>query len=638
MDCLSCHSGEQKPHDEVTRFMYKQARQDGMETIYERFAKQQPQCGFGTLGICCTLCTDGPCQITRKASRGVCGADADLMVARNLLLKCAQGTVANVYHARNVALTLKAVGEGKADYDIADEAKLKRIAGLFGIDGKASSKKLAYELGSFFIQQINSNDYEPLKLTETLALPKRLEVWRKLDILPGGPNSEAATALSKCMTNVNNDPVDLLLHCLRLGIANEYAGLYGITSIQEILTGTASPNIGEVNIGVFDPATVNILAHGHQPLLAIKILEVAASKEYIEKAKKAGASGIKVYGSLCEGQQIFNIAKKYKGVFAGQVGNWIQQEFILATGVVDVMAFDYNCVMPTMADFAAKYHTKMISTDRVIRQRGVERMEYAPDRALVIARDIADKAIEYFGKRPAKTHIPSTKTQAMAGFTTESVVSALGGSVQPLIDAIVSGSIKGVAAVVGCTTVRESQSGRNIKALSEELIKRNILVIGAGCCSSTMQNSHLMLPESAKKAGKKLAGVCESLGIPPCLSYGSCTDIGKIIDTVVAIARTLNVDIPALPVIASAPEYMEQKAVADAFSAVALGITLHLAPAPPVLGSKLVTEVLTETVEGLTGGKVFVDLDPVSTADKMEEVINKKREAMGLKIDKASKK
>ena len=53
MDCMSCHSGEQKPHDEVTRFMYKQARQDGMETIYERFAKQQPQCGFGTLGVCC---------------------------------------------------------------------------------------------------------------------------------------------------------------------------------------------------------------------------------------------------------------------------------------------------------------------------------------------------------------------------------------------------------------------------------------------------------------------------------------------------------------------------------------------------------------------------------------------------------
>src|SRR3989338_9937974 len=571
MDCPSCHSGEQKQHDDITRFIYKQARQDGMETIYERFANQQPQCGFGTLGICGTLCTDGPCQITRKASRGVCGADADLMVARNLLLKCAQGTVANVYHARNVALTLKAVGEGKADYEIKDEAKLKRMGGLFGFDGKLSSKKIAYELGNFFIQQINSNDFEPLKLAEVLALPKRLELWRKLDILPGGPNSEAATALSKCMTNVNNDPVDLLLHCLRLGIANEYAGLYGITSMQEILTGTASPNIGEVNIGAFDPSTVNLLAHGHQPLLAIKVLEVAASKEYIEKARKAGASGIKVYGSLCEGQQILNIAKDYKNVFAGQIGNWIQQEFILATGAVDVMFFDYNCVMPTMVDFAKKYHTKMISTDKVIRQRDVERMEFEPDRAREIAGAIVDKAIEYYAKR-GKVNIPDVKAHAMAGFTTESVVSALGGSVQPLIDAIINGSIKGVAAVVGCTTVREFQSGRHIKVLTEELIKRNILVIGAGCCSSAMQNANLMHPDSAKKASSKLAGVCSALGVPPCLSYGSCTDIGKIIETVTAIAKTLNVDIPMLPVVASAPEYMEQQAVADAFTAVAMGV------------------------------------------------------------------
>ena len=630
MNCMSCQPAEQKVVDDLTRYMYKQARQDGMETIYERFSKQQPQCAFGTLGICCTLCTDGPCQITRKASRGVCGADADLIVARNLTLKCAQGTVANVYHARNVAKTLKAIGEKKSDYDIKDEEKLRRMAGQFGFDGKLSKEQVALKLGDFFIQQINSNDYEPLKLVEVLALPKRLDVWRKLDIVPGGPNSEAATALSKCMTNVNNDPVDLLLHCLRLGIANEYAGLYGITSLQEILMGTASPNIGEVNIGTFDQSTVNILAHGHQPLLAIKVLEIAGSKEYIEKAKKAGAKGIKVYGSLCEGQQIFNIAKDYKNVFSGQIGNWIQQEFILATGAVDVMFFDYNCVMPTMVDFAKKYHTKMISTDKVIRQRDVERMEFEPDRAREIARAIVDKAIEYYTKR-GKVNIPDVKTHAMAGFTTESVVSALGGSVQPLIDAIVNGSIKGVAAVVGCTTVREFQSGRHIKALTEELIKRNILVIGAGCCSSAMQNANLMHPDSAKKAGSKLQGVCSALGVPPCLSYGSCTDIGKIIETVAAIAKTLNVDIPMLPVVASAPEYMEQKAVADAFTAVAMGVTLHLSPAPPVLGSKLVTEVLTDAVEGLTGGKVFVELDPVKTADKMEEVINKKREGLGLK-------
>ena len=623
-----------QPADELSDYMYKVAREDNMETVYERFAKQQPQCAFGAMGVCCTLCTDGPCQITRKAKRGVCGASADLIVARNLLLKCAQGTAANVYHARNVARTLKAVGEGKADYSIKEEGKLKGIASRFGINGNRTLEEVASEFGAFFIDQINSNDYEALKLVRVLAPKKRLAIWEKLGIVPGGPNSEVATALSKAMTNVNNDVVDLLLHCLRLGIANEYAGLFGITTMQEILAGIASPNHGEVNIGILDPEAVNVLMHGHQPLLAIKVLEAARDKKWQERARKAGAkNGLKIYGSLCEGQQIFNIASEYKDVFFGQIGNWIQQELVLATGAVDVLAFDYNCVMPTISEeFAPKYHTKLISTDKTIRQANVERLEFESDNAKEIAEKILERAVEAFGKR-GKVNIPSVKHSAMAGFTTESVVSALGGSVQPLIDAIASGSIKGVAAVVGCTTVREFQSGRHIVGLTKELIKRDILVIGAGCCSSTMQNANLMSPDAVSEAGRNLASVCSSLGVPPCLSYGSCTDIGKIIQTAVALADALGVDVPDLPVVASAPEYMEQKAVADAFTAVAFGLTLHLSPAPPVLGSPTVTKILTQDVESLTGGKVFVELDPVKTADAIEEHICKKRKALGLKVD-----
>ncbi len=609
--------------------MYDATRKDGVSTVYERFAKQQPQCGFGAMGICCTLCADGPCQITRKASHGVCGATADLIVARNLLQKCAQGTVANVYHARNVARTLKAVGEGRSDYEIKDEVKLRNVAGKLGLDISGSTSEIARALGEFFIAQINSNDYEPLRLVEAMAPKKRLEVWRKLDIIPGGPNSEAATLLSKTMTNVNNDVVDLLLHALRLGIANEYAGLFGITTLQEILMGTASITEGEVNIGVLDPETVNIMAHGHQPLLAIKVLEVAGNPELIEEAKRVGAKGIKVYGSLCEGQQLLNISNEYKNVFSGQIGNWIQQEFILATGAVDAMFFDYNCVMPTMVEIAERYHTKLISTDKVIRQAGVERLEFEPDNASNIAEGIVNKAIEAFTHR-GKVNIPALKMTAVAGFTTESVVAALGGSVKPLVDVIVNGSVKGVVAIVGCTTVREFQSGKHITGLVEELIRRDILVIGAGCVSSTLENAGLMQLEASEKAGGGLQKVCQSLGVPPCLSYGSCTDIGKIVDTVAAIAAELDVDISQLPVAVSAPEYLEQKAVADAFTAVAMGLMIHLAPAPPVLGSSLVTKILTQDVEALVGGKVFVELDPIKAADGIEKHILAKREALNI--------
>jgi anaerobic carbon-monoxide dehydrogenase catalytic subunit len=622
-----------QPVDELSMSMYQVTRKDNMETIYERFARQQPQCAFGTLGVCCTLCTDGPCQITRKATRGVCGATADLIVARNLLLKCAQGVVANVYHARNVARTLKAVGEGKADYAVRDETKLRYLAGKVGIDASLPINDIARELGSFYINQINSNDYDEMALVHAFAPAKRLEVWKKLGIIPGGPNSEAATGLSKVMTNVNNDVVDILLHCLRLGIANEYAGLMGITAMQEVLTGTAVPNEGSVNIGILDPNAVNILMHGHQPLLAVKVLELARDPHIQQQARDAGAAnGLKVYGALCEGQQLFNIASQYKDVFFGQIGNWIQQELILATGAVDVMAFDYNCVMPTISEeFAPKYHTKLVSTDKVIRQAGVERLEFEPHKASEIASTILRYGIEAFGKRGA-VNIPPLKQKAVAGFTTESVVNALGGSVQPLIDAIISGQVRGVAAIVGCTTVREFQSGGHITTLAQELIKRNILVLGAGCCSSAMQNAGLMSADAVQLAGSGLASVCSALGTPPCLSYGSCTDIGKIIGTAVAIAETLGVDVSDLPVVASAPEYMEQKAVADAFTAVAFGLALHLSPAPPVLGSPLVTRILTQDVEALVGGRIFVVLDPVEAADAIEAHIVKKRQALGLKV------
>ncbi len=639
MKCGSCDQARagagdvhrNQPVDEMSAYMYKVARRDGMETIYERFAKQQPQCAFGSLGVCCTLCSDGPCQITRKASRGVCGATGDLIVARNLLHKCAQGTAANVYHARNVARTLKAVGEGKADYRVRDEDKLRMFAAKVGIDVHQPIAEIAREFGDFYIRQINSNDYEEMELVKALAPPKRLAVWRKLGIVPGGPNSEIATGLSKTMTNVNNDVTDLLLHCLRMGIANEYAGLLGITSIQEILTGTATPTEGQVNIGVLDRDAVNVIMHGHQPLLAIKVLEVARQKEWQDRARAAGArNGLKIYGSLCEGQQMFNIAAEYKDIFYGQIGNWIQQELVLATGAVDVLAFDYNCIMPTMSEvYAPRYHTKLISTDKVIRQAGVERLEFEPDQAVAIAEKILEHALVAFKQRGA-VNLPPVRYDAMAGFTTESMLGLLGGSLQPLVDLIAKGSVRGVAALVGCTTVREYQSGDHITTLARELIKRNILVIGAGCCSGAMQNDGLMSKDAAQLAGSGLAGVCGALGVPPCLSYGSCTDIGKIIGTAVALGDALGVDLCDLPIVASAPEYMEQKAVADAFTAVAFGLAVHLSPPPPILGSPLVTQILTQDVEPLTGGRVFVQPDAVCAADEIEAHIVAKRSRLGL--------
>ncbi len=622
--------------DDATAFMHKVARDNQLSTVFERHYEQDPQCNFCKAGLSCQLCSDGPCRIRPGAPTGVCGADADLIVARNLLLLTAQGTVANCYHARNVAKTLSMVGLEGSAYRIKDPAKLDHVCETFGITGSSPEEK-ARALGKFVLTEIHKDFDEPLELVEKLAPAKRLELWKKLDILPGGPYAESAVLQCAAMTNVSNDPVDLLIRGLRLGVANEYAGLYVITVLQEILTGTATIAQGKANLGCVTEDTVNLVAHGHQPLLATLVVELAATQEYQNKAVAAGAKGIKVYGSMCEGQQLMNISADLPDrpgngtpIFGGQLGNWIQQELVIATGVIDALFMDYNCSVPTLKQYADRFGTYLVSTDPTVRHRGVDRLEHDPTTAKQVAATLLDKAIERFGRDNRVANIPTEQASPMIGFTTESVVGALGGSIQPLIDQIAGGAIKGIVPIVGCTTAREGHCGFNIRDLAQELIKRDILVIGSGCCSSTLENTHLMDVEAKEQASDGLKGVCNALGVPPCLSYGSCTDIGKIIDTAIAIADTLGCDTSDLPVVVSAPEYLEQKAVADAFTSVAFGFTTHVAPMPMISGSPLVVDVLTRAVEELTGGKLFVSMDAVETADLMEKHILEKRAKLGI--------
>lgn len=613
-----------KPSESCAREMHEVICRDGISNIYDRYASQQPQCGFGTAGICCTLCTHGPCQITRKASKGVCGATADLMVARNLLSKVSIGTAANVYHAKNNARTLVAIGNGLSDYAIKEEEKLRKLAFEVGLDNTGPINNIALKFGEFFLNQINSNDYEPLELVKCFALPQRLEIWKKLDIIPGGPGSELMTSLTKGLTNMDADPIDLMLQALRLGIANEFVGLFGATELQEIIIGTAKPYSGQANIAVIEPGFINLLINGHQPLLSTKVMEISREKEFIDKAKEFGAIGIRFYGCVCEGQSLLNLGHDFIDIYGGPAGNLTHQELILATGAIDVMFFDFNCVKPSLIEVAKAYHTKLISTDKVVRQPDVLRLEFEPNNVNEIAVKILNEAIISFTKRK-ELNIPLNPQKVTAGFTTESILEVLGGSLDPLINLITDGTIKGVCAVVGCNTIREGQSGSMTTKLVEELIKKDILIISAGCTSNPLQNAGLLRLEASDRAGINLGGVCKSLNIPPVLSYGGCNDIGKIIGTVRAIARELKVDISELPIAVSAPEFMEPKAVADAFSAVALGLMIHLAPLPPVLGSPLITKLLTEDIELLTGGKVYIELDPIKAADGIEEHILIKR-------------
>lgn len=622
--------------DPAMREMYQVVHNADMTNVFDRFSQQQPQCRFCVEGLSCQLCANGPCRISPKAPRGVCGVDAHTMVARNFTYRHVTiGTSANIFHAHQAARTLKAAAEHpESRLKIRDVDKLKKYAEMVGLDSGQPVEKLAAEFAQFIIDDIHRPTHEDSILVETFAPTKRKELWRSLGLFPGGGYSEVAFTQTKCMTNLSSDPIDFLLNCVKLGIANEYQGLFILDILQEILMGTQKIDFKKQNMGLLTPDMVNIITNGHMPLLAQVVMDIASTDEWQEKARQIGANGIQILGHVCEGQQLMNYAgTQNMRAYGGQEGEWLSEEYLLATGVVDLFMFDYNCTVPTLPIYAKRFGTKLVSTHPVIKLQGTESVDFIPEKMNEQAEKVLNMALEAFSKRRKENreiYIPPYTSECMIGFSTESIREALGGSFDPLIEQIAKGNIRGIATIVGCTTARYGQGGSNIFKITKGLIENNILVLSGGCTSSVMQYTGLTHPSAAEEAGEGLKAVCKQLGIPPVLSYGACVDIGKMTHTAMELADALNVDTNMLPLVIGAPEYLEQKAVADACTAVALGWLVHVAPVPSVTGSDVVVKTLTETTESLGLGKLMVELDAEKTIQIYVDHIEKKRKELGI--------
>ncbi|MDP4093301.1 MAG: anaerobic carbon-monoxide dehydrogenase catalytic subunit [Bacillota bacterium] len=624
--------------DPAMREMYKVVHDSDMTNVFDRFSKQQPiQCKFCIEGLSCQLCANGPCRISDKVPRGTCGVDAHTMVSRNFMYRHVTiGTSANIFHCHQAARTLKAAGEHpESGLKIRDPEKLKKYADMAGLNANQPIEKLAAEFAQWVIDDIHSPYHIPSKTVQAFAPTKRKELWQRLGLFPGGGYSEVAYAQTRCMTNLTSDPVEFLLNSVRLGIANEYQGLFMLDIIQEILMGTQEIVKKQQNMGLLKENMINVVTNGHMPLLAHVAIDMASSDEWQQKAKAAGADGIQILGHVCEGQQLMN----YEGMhnqkgYGGQEGEWLSQEYLLATGAVDLFMFDYNCTVATMPLYAKRFGTKLLSTHPVIKLQGTEALDFVPEKMNEQASKALNMAIDAFKQRKSenrKTYIPPYKSDCMVGFSTESVRKALGGSFDPLIEQIANGNIRGIATIVGCTTARYGQGGSNIFKITKGLIQNNILVLSGGCTSSVMEYTGLTDPKAADECGEGLKTVCKLLGIPPVLSYGACVDIGKMTHTAMELADALKVDTNKLPLVIGAPEYLEQKAVADACTAVALGWLVHVAPVPSITGSDVVVKTLTETTETLGLGKVVVEMDAEKTVKIYVDHIEKKRSELGLK-------
>ncbi len=620
-------------HENINR-MYEQVKQAGLSSVADRYAAQDKiRCRtYCEKGLSCQLCSNGPCRlIPGKVEQGVCGIDAKGMVIRNVLHKNNMGIAAYTFHCKDAAKTLKATAQGKTPFKLKDTAKLDSLAQALGVSGAGDVNAKAVAVADAVLASLSQDSDQESIMVTAFAPESRLKVWRELGILPGGPLNEIIEATTRSMTNVDGDWVSLAKTCLRLGIASAYGALVPLEMMQDILFGTPTPHEAEVDLGILDPAYVNILPNGHEPFVGAALIDVARRPEVQQQAKAAGASGIHIVGSIETGQELM---QRYAcdDVFVGLTGNWLNQEYVLATGTVDLFAMDMNCSVPNLKEYADKYGATLVSVSHLVAIPGVDKhIDYVPEKVEEQATALIELAIDNFKNRQGKATVSGLKkTKILTGFSTESVLSALGGSLDPLLDLIKQGTILGVTALVSCSSLKNGGQDVVTIQVAKELIKRNILVLSAGCGNGACQVGGLCSISAQEWAGDGLKAVCKQLGIPPVLSFGTCSDTGRLILLVTAVADALGVDPSQLPVAVTAPEYMEQKATIDAFGAVAFGLYTHVSPVPPVTGSPEVVQLLTQDVEQLVGGKLAVGDDPVQIVDGIEAHIRQKREALGI--------
>jgi carbon-monoxide dehydrogenase catalytic subunit len=630
-----------KTIDPAAGQMLAKAQKDGVETVWDRFEDQQPQCGFGLLGLCCRHCNQGPCRIDpfgEGPKNGVCGADADLIVARNLLRQVAAGAAAHVDHAYEAVETLDIAAAGNAPYTVKDSAKLMAVAGKLGITtANKSETDIAKEIVQVAYSDFGNHTGAPMKWLTATAPKERVEVWQKLGVLPRNPDREIREAMHQTTMGMDADPVNLILAAVKQGLVDGYAGLHLATDIQDIIFGTPSPVATEANLGVLKADHVNIVIHGHEPMLSEKIVEWARKLEGEAQAK--GAAGIQLAGICCTGNETL----MRQGV--PMATNFLAQELAIITGAVDAMVVDVQCIMPSLSRVAACYHTKIFTTMPIVKMPGAEHVEFSLTEADKKAEEIVRKAIDNYSRRDkSRVDIPDVKTKMLAGFSVEAIVGALAkldaeNPLKPLVDNIANGNILGAVGTVGCNNVKVVHDSFHVNMV-KELIKHNVLVVTTGCSAQALAKAGLMTPEATDRfAGDTLKAVLTAVGnaaglnapLPPVLHMGSCVDNSRIADLLTALAGYLKVSIKDLPVAASAPEHQHEKALSIGTWAVSLGVLTHLGVIPQVLGGKKVTEILTgETAENLLGGRFYVETDPVRAAHGLIEHIKTKRKALGI--------
>ncbi len=604
------------------------ARADGISTPFDR-GKIVKACPIGQEGNCCRQCFMGPCRFVGKVEVGVCGATRETIQARNLARMIAAGAAAHSDHGRNMALTLLAVAEGKAPgFQIKDEKKLRKVAGYMGVETKdKSTQEIALNVARKALNDWGQQTGETMYIKR--APPKRQAIWRKLGIAPRGIDREIVETMHRTHMGTDQDADHILTQALCASLTDGWAGSMMATDISDILFGTPVPVQATSNFGSLKEDEVNVVVHGHEPTLAEMLVIESTNPEVVEYAKSKGAKGINLLGMCCSGNEI--LARRGIPI----VGNFMQQELAIATGAVEAMVVDYQCIMQGIVAAASKKHTKVITTSPKAKITGATHIEFTDEKANEIARLILKTAIDNYPNRKGEIHIPDYIDKLVVGFSHEYLSYMQGGvyreSFRPFNDAVIQGRIRGAAGVVGCNNARSSHDEAHIN-LVKEFIKNDVLVVTTGCNAVACAKHGLLTPEVMKYAGPGLSEVCETIGIPPVLHVGSCVDNSRILTILTQCATEggLGEDISDLPVVGLAPEWMSEKALSIGAYFVASGVYTIFGVGSPVEGCPGIVDMISKGWEQKVGGKLEFEPDWHKMLEKGLAHIDAKRKALKI--------
>ena len=618
----------------ATNELLETGKKVGADSWQQRVKNQTPHCGFGEAGTCCRICSMGPCRITPKAPRGICGCDVHGIVGRNYLRFTAGGSATHSDHGRQICHTLYQTHEGGA-YQVKDPEKLKRIAHEWGIE---TEDKNIYDLAHEVAETALLEYGKPFGVQRFLkrAPEHTQELWHNAGVEPRAIDREVSQAMHMTHMGCSSLPEALIKQSLRAGLSDGWGGSMMGTEFSDVLFGTPKPMDTTANIGVMDKDMVNIIVHGHDPSLSEMIVFYAQDPEMIALAKANGAKGINIAGVCCTGNEV---AMRQAIPMAG---NFLQQENVVLTGACEAIVVDVQCIFPALGPLSKCFHTKFITTSPIARMPDSDFIEFHEETASENAKAIVKLAVENFKNRnPELVHIPQLKAKARVGYSVEAIKKCLDGvtnshvditgTTRPLVDVVKSGVLRGAVAMVGCNNPKVRPDTAHIE-LMKKLLKNDIIVILSGCSAQAAAKAGLMDLDAKEYCGEGLRRVCELVGIPPVLHMGSCVDISRMMILASDIAKDWGINISQIPLCGCAPEWMSEKAVSIGNYVVATGIDTYLGVDPYSKGSSEITELL----QGETGCKEWVEAhfiveaDIEKLGDKMIECIEAKRAALGI--------